>query len=51
MAINKKTGKVEREPEVVMRGFGGADVTDQAREAVLKTLDALTASRSPTTGW
>jgi len=45
MAINKKTGKVEREPEVVMRGFGGADVTDQAREAVLKTLDALTAEQ------
>ncbi len=28
LAINKKTGKVEREPEVVMRGFGGADITD-----------------------
>src|SRR5580658_3251970 len=42
LAINKKTGKVEREPEVVMRGFGGADITDQAREAVLKTLDGLT---------
>jgi hypothetical protein len=36
------TGKVERAPEVVMRGFGGADITDQAREAVvLKTLDGL----------
>jgi len=45
LAINKKTGKVEREPEVVMRGFGGADVTEQAREAVLKTLDALTAEQ------
>jgi ribonuclease J len=41
LAINKKTGKVEREPEVVMRGFGGADITDQCREAVLKTLDGL----------
>ncbi len=41
MAINKRTGKVEREPEVVMRGFGGADITEQAREAVLKTLDRL----------
>jgi hypothetical protein len=41
LAINKKTGKVEREPEVLMRGFGGADITDQAREAVLKTLDGL----------
>jgi ribonuclease J len=25
-----------------MRGFGGADITDQARELVLKTLDSLT---------
>ena len=24
-----------------MRGFGGADITDQARELVLKTLDCL----------
>jgi ribonuclease J len=45
MAINKKTGKVEREPEVVMRGFGGADITEQAREAVLKTLSALSAEQ------
>ena len=42
LAINKRTGKVEQQPEVVMRGFGGADITDQAREAVLKTLDGLT---------
>jgi ribonuclease J len=42
LAINKRTGKVERSPEVVMRGFGGADITDQARELVLKTLDSLT---------
>jgi ribonuclease J len=41
LAINKRTGKVEREPEVVMRGFGGADITDQCREVVLKTLDGL----------
>ncbi len=33
LAINKRTGKVEQQPEVVMRGFGGADITDQAREA------------------
>jgi len=25
-----------------MRGFGGADITDQARELVMKTLDSLT---------
>jgi ribonuclease J len=24
-----------------MRGFGGADITEQAREVVLKTLDGL----------
>jgi ribonuclease J len=41
LAINKRTGKVERAPEVVMRGFGGADITDEARELVLKTLDGL----------
>jgi ribonuclease J len=43
LAINKRTGKVEQQPEVVMRGFGGADITEQARELVLKTLDSLTA--------
>jgi ribonuclease J len=42
LAINKRTGKVEQQPEVVMRGFGGADITDQARETVLKTLESLT---------
>jgi ribonuclease J len=41
LAINKRTGFVERAPEVVMRGFGGADITEEAREAVLKTLDSL----------
>jgi ribonuclease J len=42
LAINKRTGKVDRSPEIVMRGFGGADITDQASELVLKTLDDLT---------
>jgi ribonuclease J len=42
LAINKRTGKVEQQPEVVMRGFGGADITEQAREAVLQTLNSLT---------
>jgi ribonuclease J len=41
LAINKRSGKVERPPEVIMRGFGGSDITDQARETVLKTLDSL----------
>jgi ribonuclease J len=42
LAINKRTGKLEQSPEVVMRGFGGADITDQARETVMKSLDGLT---------
>jgi ribonuclease J len=41
LAINKRTGKVEREPEVLMRGFGGADITEEARQTVLKTLEGL----------
>jgi ribonuclease J len=41
LAINKRSGKLEQPPEVVMRGFGGADITEQAREVVLKTLDGL----------
>ncbi|HET7103703.1 MAG TPA: ribonuclease J [Terracidiphilus sp.] len=42
LAINKRTGKLEQAPELVMRGFGGADITEQSREAVLKTLGGLT---------
>jgi len=45
IAINKRTGKVEREPEIVMRGFGGADITDQARDVMLKTLDSLSSEQ------
>jgi len=41
LALNKRTGKVEREPEVLMRGFGGADITEEARETVLNTLAGL----------
>ncbi len=41
LAINKRTGIVEQSPEVVMRGFGGADITEEARQTVLKTLDGL----------
>jgi ribonuclease J len=41
LAINKRTGKMAQQPEVVMRGFGGSDITEDAREAVLKTLDGL----------
>jgi ribonuclease J len=45
LAINKRTGKVERPPEVIMRGFGGADITDQAREVTLRTLDGLSSEQ------
>ncbi len=45
LAINKHTGKVQQQPEVIMRGFGGADITDQARDLVLKTLDSLSAEQ------
>jgi len=45
VAINKRSGKVERAPELVMRGFGAADISDQARETVLKTLDGLSAEQ------
>jgi ribonuclease J len=45
LAINKRTGKVEQQPEVIMRGFGGADITEQAREVVFKTLDGLSAEQ------
>lgn len=41
LAINKRMGKIEREPEIVMRGFGGADITEEARQVVLKTLESL----------
>ncbi len=43
VGINKRTGKVERAPELMMRGFGGADITEKARETVMRTLDGLSA--------
>jgi ribonuclease J len=45
LAINKRTGQVEQSPEVVMRGFGGADITEEARQTVLKTLDSLSSEQ------
>src|SRR5580693_2793320 len=41
VAINKRTGKVERAPELVMRGFGGADISEEAAAVVLRTLESL----------
>ena len=46
LAINKRTGNVERAPELIMRGFGGADITDEASAVVFKTLDGLTEKKS-----
>ena len=43
VAINLRTGTVERQPEVIMRGFGGADIADAARQVMLKTLESLNA--------
>jgi ribonuclease J len=42
VAINKRTGKVERAPELIVRGFGGADISEDASAVVIKTLEALT---------
>jgi ribonuclease J len=41
LAINKRLGKLNQQPEIVMRGFGAGDITDQARETVLNTLHDL----------
>jgi len=45
IAIDKRNGKVERAPEIIMRGFGGADITEQAREVMLRTLDGLSSEQ------
>src|ERR1700722_8622727 len=45
LAINKRSAKIEREPEIIMRGFGGADITEEARDVVLKTIDALSSEQ------
>ena len=41
VAINKRTGQVARQPEVILRGFGGADITEPAREIVLRAVESL----------
>lgn len=45
ITINKRTGKVERAPEVVTRGFVVGEIgwNEQAREIVNRTLDASSA--------
>jgi ribonuclease J len=42
LIIDKRSGKLQQAPEVVMRGFGGADITNEARETILSTLSGLT---------
>ena len=39
VTINKLTGMVERQPEVVTRGFAAADLTDEAGDVVARTLE------------
>ena len=43
IAINRHTGKVESQPEIVTRGFVSADgadgILDQAKEIILETLN------------
>ncbi len=39
VTINKRTGMVERQPEVVTRGFAAADLTDEARDVAARTLE------------
>ena len=39
VTINKRTGNVERQPEVVTRGFAAADMTDESRDIVSRTLE------------
>jgi ribonuclease J len=41
IALNKRTGQVEQQPEVIMRGFGGQDITNGARDVVMRSLDGL----------
>src|ERR1700734_2185340 len=45
LTINKLTGKVERQPELVSRGFVGADtgLMESARQVVTQTLDSSSA--------
>ncbi len=42
LALNKRLGTIERPPEVIMRGFGGADITEGAKDVVWRSLDGLT---------
>jgi ribonuclease J len=45
ITINKHTGKVERPPEVVTRGFVSGEIAlnEQAREIVIRTLESSSA--------
>jgi ribonuclease J len=41
IALNKRTGQVEQQPEVIMRGFGGQDITNGARDVMMRAVDGL----------
>ncbi len=52
LTINKLTGKVERTPEVVTRGFVGADaaILGEARNVIQQTLDTSSAEEKADAG-
>jgi len=41
IALNKRTGRVEQQPEVIMRGFGGQDITNGARDVMQRAVEGL----------
>jgi ribonuclease J len=52
LTINKLTGKVERAPEVVTRGFVGADaaILGEARNVIQQTLEGSSAEEKADPG-
>ena len=53
LAINKHTGKAEKPPEIVTRGFmseGGAELMEKARQVVIKTLESSSVEERGDTG-
>ena len=50
LAIDKLSGKIQQTPEVIMRGFGASEVSDNARGVVMKALDSLTGEEKTDAG-